>query len=102
MANEVYTKEFLSGSTDGEPIAIAAVATPGTLIHTADGAAKDEVWIYIHLLDLPYNALHDQGYPSIGCQPCTQPVAPGQDERAGRWSGSVKTECGIHLQPLAA
>jgi phosphoadenosine phosphosulfate reductase len=46
--------------------------------------------------DLPVHALHAQGYPSIGCIPCTRPVAPGEDERAGRWAGTGKTECGLH------
>jgi phosphoadenosine phosphosulfate reductase len=58
---------------------------------------QDMVWTYIHAHELPYNPLHDQAYPSIGCQPCTQAVAPGQDVRAGRWVGRSKTECGIHL-----
>lgn len=58
---------------------------------------SDDVWGYIHLNDLPYNALHDQGYPSIGCLPCTAPAALG-DERSGRWAGRSKTECGIHVQ----
>lgn len=57
----------------------------------------EEVWSYIHLNELPYNPLHDEGYPSIGCKPCTQPVEPGEDERAGRWAGLNKTECGIHV-----
>ncbi len=57
----------------------------------------DEVWLYLNLNELPYNPLHDEGYPSIGCVPCTQPVAPGGDERAGRWAGMDKNECGIHL-----
>jgi phosphoadenosine phosphosulfate reductase len=48
--------------------------------------------------ELPYNTLHDRGYPSIGCKPCTHPVAHGEDERAGRWRGQDKTECGIHSQ----
>lgn len=47
--------------------------------------------------DIPYNPLHDQGYPSIGCWPCTRTVLLGEDERAGRWSGTEKTECGLHL-----
>ena len=46
--------------------------------------------------DVPYNPLHDQGYGSIGCVPCTTPVQIGEDARAGRWRGSGKTECGIH------
>jgi phosphoadenosine phosphosulfate reductase len=56
----------------------------------------DEVWDYIRDKDLPYNQLHDQNYPSIGCFPCTQPVGDDGDSRAGRWSGSGKTECGLH------
>jgi phosphoadenosine phosphosulfate reductase len=58
---------------------------------------EDMVWTYLHAHDLPYNPLHDQGYPSIGCQPCTRPVATGEDGRSGRWAGQPKTECGIHL-----
>jgi phosphoadenosine phosphosulfate reductase len=45
---------------------------------------------------IPYNPLHDQGYPSIGCWPCTRPIDAGEDDRAGRWSGFAKTECGLH------
>lgn len=60
---------------------------------------NEQVWNYIRYYDLPYNKLHDQGYPSIGCQPCTRAVAPGEDPRTGRWAGTQKTECGIHLQP---
>lgn len=59
----------------------------------ADWSERD-VWSYISANDLPYNPLHDRGYASIGCEPCT---APG-DARDGRWSGSVKTECGIHVE----
>lgn len=58
--------------------------------------SRDEVWRYIRDHDVPYNPLHDRGYPSIGCWPCTTPVAPGEDERAGRWRGFHKTECGLH------
>ena len=60
----------------------------------------DEVWNYIRAKQLPYNPLHDEGYPSIGCIPCTQPVeeeAGEAEERAGRWNGTEKTECGIHI-----
>jgi phosphoadenosine phosphosulfate reductase len=56
----------------------------------------DEVWDYIRAKDLPYNELHDRNYPSIGCFPCTQPVSSNGDSREGRWSGSSKTECGLH------
>ena len=47
--------------------------------------------------DVPYNPLHDQGYPSIGCWPCTKPVGEGGDERDGRWAGTMKKECGLHV-----
>lgn len=60
---------------------------------------SEQVWQYIRAHDLPYNPLHDRGYPSIGCRPCTRAVAPGEDPRAGRWAGTPKTECGIHLKP---
>jgi phosphoadenosine phosphosulfate reductase len=55
------------------------------------------VWSYIHTNDVPYNPLHDRGYPSIGCWPCTKPVAEGADPRSGRWGGQ-KTECGLHAR----
>lgn len=58
---------------------------------------KKDVWKRITSEGIPYNPLHDQGYPSIGCWPCTRAVAAGEtDERAGRWSGMKKTECGLH------
>ncbi|KZZ82910.1 phosphoadenylyl-sulfate reductase [Bacillus sp. SJS] len=55
-----------------------------------------DVWRYAHKNDLDYNVLHDQGYPSIGCKPCTQPAINVNDARSGRWNGSQKTECGLH------
>ncbi|MCE9544104.1 MAG: phosphoadenylyl-sulfate reductase [Planctomycetia bacterium] len=57
---------------------------------------KKDIWKLITEEDIPYNPLHDQGYPSIGCWPCTRSVMFGEDERAGRWSGMAKTECGLH------
>lgn len=56
----------------------------------------EEVWNYIKSNDIPYNPLHDQNYPSIGCTVCTKPVMPGEDPRSGRWDGHQKTECGLH------
>lgn len=56
---------------------------------------REAVWDYLHQHGIPYNPLHDRGYRSIGCQPCTAPGAAG-GERAGRWTGFQKTECGIH------
>lgn len=61
--------------------------------------SEREVWAYIRANDLPYNKLHDRGYPSIGCAPCTRAVQPGEDVRAGRWwweSADTK-ECGLHV-----
>ena len=57
---------------------------------------KRDVWAFLVTNHVPYNPLHDQGYPSIGCWPCTRAVDAGQDERAGRWAGQAKTECGLH------
>ncbi len=61
----------------------------------ADWTERD-VWNYIREHHLPYNPLHDHGYPSIGCTHCTQPVGPGGSPRDGRWVGVAKTECGIN------
>lgn len=58
---------------------------------------KKEVWAFIVKNDVPYNPLHDQNYPSIGCWPCTRAVQDGEDDRAGRWAGKVKKECGLHV-----
>jgi phosphoadenosine phosphosulfate reductase len=58
---------------------------------------RKDVWSFILKHDVPYNPLHDRGYPSIGCWPCTAVVDVGDDERAGRWSGSMKKECGLHV-----
>lgn len=57
---------------------------------------NDDVWAYIKAHDIPYNVLHDQNYPSIGCTHCTAQVKPGEDPRSGRWQNSEKTECGLH------
>jgi 3'-phosphoadenosine 5'-phosphosulfate sulfotransferase (PAPS reductase)/FAD synthetase len=58
-----------------------------------------DVTAYIKQYEVPTNPLHAQGYASIGCRTCTTPVAAGESARAGRWRGSAKTECGIHLNP---
>ncbi len=57
---------------------------------------KSLVWQTILQENVPYNPLHDQGYPSVGCVPCTRCVLSGEDERSGRWAGAKKTECGLH------
>jgi phosphoadenosine phosphosulfate reductase len=61
-----------------------------------------QVWRYIHEHDVPYNELHNQDFPSIGCTHCTRAVKPGEDPRAGRWPGFSKTECGLHIIEPAA
>ncbi len=61
--------------------------------------SEQEVWDYIRANEVPYNPLHDQGYPSIGCEPCTRAIQPGEDVRAGRWwwENPDSKECGLHL-----
>jgi phosphoadenosine phosphosulfate reductase len=59
---------------------------------------EKRVWAYINVNEIPYNPLHDVGFRSIGCIPCTRPTRPEEEERAGRWAGSDKLECGIHLE----
>lgn len=65
--------------------------------------SEEDVWAYIREREVPYNALHDRGYPSIGCDPCTRAIRPGEDIRAGRWwwESRDSKECGIHVAPLA-
>ena len=60
------------------------------------GWTKQDVWSHLASHDVPYNPLHNQGFPSIGCWPCTSRVRAGEEERAGRWRGAAKTECGLH------
>jgi phosphoadenosine phosphosulfate reductase len=61
--------------------------------------SEEDVWHYIRTNDVPYNALHDKGYPSIGCEPCTRAIQPGEDVRAGRWwwENPESKECGLHV-----
>jgi phosphoadenosine phosphosulfate reductase len=61
---------------------------------------EQEIWAYIRLFNVPYNALHDQFYPSIGCEPCTRAIAMGEDIRAGRWwwEDPTNKECGLHVK----
>ena len=66
-------------------------------INPLAGWTREDVWAFIRRNEVPYNALHDRGYPSIGCAPCTTAVALGEDPRAGRWRGREKTECGLHV-----
>jgi phosphoadenosine phosphosulfate reductase len=61
--------------------------------------SQEDVWAYLRRHQVPFNPLHKRGYASIGCWPCTSPVRPGEDPRAGRWRGKAKTECGLHARP---
>jgi phosphoadenosine phosphosulfate reductase len=65
-------------------------------VHPLAGWSEKDVWHYIVRNQIPYNPLHDAGYRSIGCIPCTRPTSPDEEERAGRWAGSDKLECGLH------
>ena len=87
----VRTTSPSSVSTTSPRCSSSAATRPAIV----DWDAK-RVEAYIAVNEIPYNPLHDAGYPSIGCIPCTRPVLAGEDERAGRWSGSDKLECGIH------
>jgi len=63
-----------------------------------------DVWAYLRAFDVPVNPLHARGYPSIGCEPCTRAVRPGEDSRAGRWwwESRDSKECGLHISPVSA
>jgi len=61
--------------------------------------SNEQVWSYVKKNNLPYNTLYDKGYPSIGCEPCTRPIKPEEDIRAGRWwwESPDEKECGLHV-----
>ena len=65
--------------------------------------SNEDVWTYLRENRVPYNALHDRGYPSIGCEPCTRAIKPGEHPRAGRWwweADGARKECGLHAIPI--
>ncbi len=83
----------------------SAFSTPERPLYKFNPLAQmtsEEVWGYIRMLELPYNSLHEQGFISIGCEPCTRPVLPNQHEREGRWWWEEAThkECGLHAGNL--
>ncbi len=78
------------------PIASFDIGRNITKINPLAGFTDDDMLLYAQLHDLPANPLTERGYPSIGCWPCTRPVAEGEDRRNGRWAGNAKTECGLH------
>lgn len=79
------------------PVATFDIGRNIVKINPLAAYTDDDMALYADLYELPANPLSERGYPSIGCWPCTRPVAPGEDKRAGRWSGSAKTECGLHV-----
>jgi phosphoadenosine phosphosulfate reductase len=86
--------------TDTQLVEIDEVHGDRIKLNPLAGWSSDQVWSYIRAHDVPYNALHDQGFPSIGCAPCTRAVQPGEDPRAGRWWWELDEsgkECGIHI-----
>jgi phosphoadenosine phosphosulfate reductase len=84
------------------PVLLATADGPLKVHPIADWTSRD-VYRYLRDHDVPEHPLFEQGYVSVGCAPCTRPVTAGEDERAGRWSGTGKTECGLHtfLRPKA-
>ncbi|MEO1294634.1 MAG: phosphoadenosine phosphosulfate reductase [Cyanobacteria bacterium J06636_16] len=85
-------------STARQQMSVLEVDAQGRLkINPLANWTRKDIWTYTYKHDVPYNPLHDQGYTSIGDEPLTTPIGVGEHERAGRWRGSAKTECGIHL-----
>jgi phosphoadenosine phosphosulfate reductase len=86
------------------PIVYQYECFPGKMLVKVNPVAnwtRPEVWRYLKEHDIPHHPLYDLGFASIGCAPCTRVVFPGEDERAGRWSGIMKAECGIHAEEAA-
>ncbi|MBB3103702.1 phosphoadenylyl-sulfate reductase [Azomonas macrocytogenes] len=83
--------------------AFSTTETPLIKFNPLAKMTSEEVWGYIRMLEIPYNALHEHGFISIGCEPCTRPVLPNQHEREGRWWWEEAThkECGLHAGNLA-
>ncbi|PVZ13560.1 MULTISPECIES: phosphoadenylyl-sulfate reductase [unclassified Pseudomonas] len=84
-----------------------AFSTPERPLYKFNPLAQmtsEEVWMYIRMLELPYNPLHERGFISIGCEPCTRPVLPRQHEREGRWwwEEATQKECGLHAGNVIA
>ena len=98
-----------SAHTTPPPDAAARRSAPAVLTYSVEQLppfdadwSEEDVWTYIRARQVPYNALHDHGYRSIGCAPCTRAVEPGEDVRAGRWwwENPEHKECGLHVRPV--
>lgn len=83
-------------ATTREKLGVVEFGNPITINPLAEWT-REQVWEFIREYDIPYNALHDAGYASIGDEPLTTPVSPDEHERAGRWRGQGRIECGIHM-----
>jgi phosphoadenosine phosphosulfate reductase len=79
---------------------VEALADGRVKINPLVAWTRRDLWTYISRHDLPAHPLFSQGYPSVGCAPCTRAVGAGEDERAGRWAGRDKTECGLHTDAI--
>ena len=86
-----------------DDLAFSTAGHPITKFNPLSAWTGADVWDYIRRRQVPYNALHDQGFRSIGCEPCTRPVGPHQHEREGRWWWEIADdkECGLHVQNIA-
>jgi phosphoadenosine phosphosulfate reductase len=96
-------REQASSRTDMQPIEDDAAFGIRKFNPLIEWSEKD-IWDYIHANDVPYNKLHDQFYPSIGCAPCTRAISAGEDPRAGRWwweNEDAVAECGLHANPVS-
>ncbi len=93
---------MLRVDVDADQLAIEGEAAVEYKFNPLSSMTSEEVWGYIRMLELPYNSLHERGYISIGCEPCTRPVLPNQHEREGRWWWEEAThkECGLHAGNL--
>lgn len=85
-----------SGTRVNAPVVTFDIGKGVVKVNPLAALSDGDIELYQQLHDLPRNPLTDKGYPSIGCWPCTRPVAAGDDPRSGRWAGSAKTECGLH------
>jgi phosphoadenosine phosphosulfate reductase len=89
-----------SATREGLPVQLFDAANGLQKFNPLADWSEREVWAYIKLNAVPYNALHDRFYPSIGCAPCTRAITPGEDIRAGRWwwESAESKECGLHVR----
>jgi phosphoadenylyl-sulfate reductase (thioredoxin) len=85
-----------------DPVFAGREGSPLMKVNPLCDTSSAEVWLTIRALEVPFNELHEQGFVSIGCEPCTRPVLPGQHEREGRWwwEDATKKECGLHAGNL--